>query len=174
MGKLKEELSLILAGRIGKNDITEITRHIHTLEEMDIVLRFLSDDEHRVRTNAAWVATHFSKGQINLLQPRLDHFIDLAMSTQDVSLRRLVLNIIEKLESKKDELRTDFLDFCLSHMLSPQETPGVQSLCMKLAYRQCQYYPELINEFKEYISSIDNGYAICIQSLRKKMLKELG
>ncbi len=170
----EKELSTTLARRIGKNDIQKITNKIHSLEEMEAVLRFLTHTDHKVSTNAAWVATHFTKEQTRLLQPRLNHFIDIVLQTHDVSLRRLVLNIIEKLETQEKDLRTDFLDFCLDHMLSPQETPGVQSLCMKLAFRQCQFYPELMNEFKEYLSTIDNGYAICIQSLRKKILKKLG
>lgn len=174
MEAFETELRKILPNRIGKNDIQKIVTRVHTLEEMEVVLQFLTDEEKRVRTNAAWVATHFPQQQIDLLQPKLNQFIDLVLSSEEVSLRRLVLTIIEKLEIKSEDLRTDFLDFCLSHMLLPQEAPGVQTLCMKLAYRQCQFYPELLNEFKEYLSSIDNGYAICIKSLRKKMLKILG
>ena len=49
-------------------------------------------------------------------------------------------------------MRTDFLDFCLLHMHMPEEPPGVQSLCMKLAHRMCLPYPELLHEFYETLS----------------------
>ena len=73
--------------------------------------------------------------------------IDLAISTPDTSLRRLVLALVERQPIDKETLRTDFLDFCLTHMVMLEEPPGVQALCMKLAHRMCSFYHELQHEF---------------------------
>ncbi|MCF0160425.1 MAG: hypothetical protein HUJ99_06505 [Bacteroidaceae bacterium] len=96
----------------------------------------------------------------------------LAMHTSNSSLRRLLLNVIERQTIQPQEMDADFLDFCFSHMVSPAETPGIQSLCMKLAFQQCRHYPELLHEFNETLSLMQDGYAVSVTTLRKKLLKQ--
>ena len=68
-------------------------------------------------------------------------------------------------------LRTDFLDFCLEHMASVGEPPGVQALCMKLAFRMCQFYPELSEELRRTLESMDaDSYKPAVVGLIKKIL----
>jgi hypothetical protein len=76
------------------------------------------------------------------------------MTTPDTPLRRLTLCLVEKQPILEEEINTDFLDFCLLHMRLIQEPPGVQALCMKLAYRMCSFYPELMHEFQVNLSII--------------------
>ena len=78
----------------------------------------------------------------------LNELTDQAMQTENSSVRRLTLNIIEHLTLEEDDLWTDFLDFCFEHMASIKQFPGIQTLCMKLAYRMCSFYPELMDELK--------------------------
>ena len=40
-------------------------------------------------------------------------------------------------------------------MVNPDEFPSIQSLCMKIAYRMCKFYPELMGEFMRTIESMD-------------------
>lgn len=54
-----------------------------------------------------------------------------------------------KQEFDKDGLRTDFIDFCMSRMLSATETVASKALCVKMAYKQCIHYEELIQELKQ-------------------------
>lgn len=85
---------------------------------------------------------------------------------------RLSLNIIERLKMDEDDLRTDFLDFCLEHMASVEELPGIQSLCMKLAYRMCMFYPELMGEFKVTLESMETEYyKPAVNCVRNRILK---
>lgn len=58
-------------------------------------------------------------------------------------------------ELREEDLRTDFLDFCLNHMIDPEEYPGIQSLCMKLAYRMAQFYPELMEELLRTVKGME-------------------
>jgi len=105
------------------------------------------------------------------LQEFLNEFIRQAMQTENSSVRRLSLNIIERLPMEEDDLRTDFLDFCLEHMASIEEYPGIQTLCMKLAYRMCQFYPELMDELQRTIEAMEiDYYKPAIKGLRKKIL----
>ena len=116
-----------------------------------LLLPCLAEEEDiRVARNAAWVLTHKPLSEIRMLPP--DRLIDLALTTSDTSLRRLVLCLVEKIPMSQEGMRTDLLDFCLLHMRLPQEPPGVQALCMKLAYSMCSPYPELLHEFQETLN----------------------
>ena len=84
---------------------------------------------------------------------------------------QLTLNIIERLEINDEDLQTDFLDFCLEHMVSIEEFPGVQTLCMKLAYRMCSFYPELMDELKLTLETMAiEYYKPAVKGLRQRIL----
>ena len=117
--------------------------------------QFMHSDDERVARNAFWTLTKATDKELSQLQPILNDLIDLALSTPSSSVRRLSLNIIERLDMKEDDLRTDFLDFCLEHMADTDELPGIQSISMKLAYRMCKFYPELLAEFKATLESME-------------------
>ena len=120
--------------------------------------RYVFDSDYRVARSALWGLT---KAKV----------IDQAMQTENSSVRRLTLNIIERLKMDKDDLRTDFLDFCYEHMVSIEEFPGIQTLCMKLAYRMCSFYPELMDELKRTLEAMEiDYYKPAVKCLRKRIL----
>jgi hypothetical protein len=120
--------------------------------------RFMFNIDAHVARNALWALTKATDKELEQLQPMLNEFIELAMQTKESAVRRLSLNIVERLKLTEDDLRTDFLDFCLEHMVSIEEFPGIQSLCMKIAYHMCRFYPELMDEFMRTIDSIELSY----------------
>ena len=120
--------------------------------------RFMHSDDGRVERNAFWVLTKATDQELSQLQGMLGELIDLALKTEHSAVRRLSLNIIERLKMEEDDLRTDFLDFCLEHMADVDELPGIQSISMKLAYRMCKFYPELLAEFKATLESMEPDY----------------
>lgn len=120
--------------------------------------RFMFNSDAHVARNALWALTKATDKELEQLQPMLNEFIELAMQTKESAVRRLSLNIVERLKLTEDDLRTDFLDFCLEHMADIEEFPGIQSLCMKIAYRMCRFYPELTDEFMRTIDSIELSY----------------
>ena len=106
------------------------------------------------------------------LQVIRNELIDQAMQTENSSVRRLTLNIIERLKMDEEDLRTDFLDFCFEHMVSMEEFPGIQTLCMKLAYRMCSFYPELMDELKRTLEAMEiDYYKPAVKGLRKRILR---
>ena len=130
---------------------------------------FSSDD--RVARSALWGLTKASKGELAQLQVLLNELIDQAMQTENSSVKRLTLNIIERLKLSEDDLRSDFLDFCLDHMTDVSEFPGIQAVCMKLAYRMCQFYPELMDELKRTLEAMEiEYYKPAVKGLRMKIL----
>ena len=118
-----------------------------------------------------WGLTKAKDEELSELQVILNELTDQAMQTENSSVRRLTLNIIERLKMDEDDLRTDFLDFCFEHMVSIEEFPGIQTLCMKLAYRMCSFYPELMDELKRTLEAIEiDYYKPAVKSLRKRIL----
>ena len=120
--------------------------------------QYAFSQDYRVARSALWGLTKARKEELSQLQVILNEFIDQAIRTENSSIRRLSLNIIERLEMSEEDLRTDFLDFCLDHMMDVEEFPGVQAVCMKLSYRMCKFYPELMDELKRTLEAMDIDY----------------
>ena len=133
--------------------------------------RYVFDSDYRVARSALWGLTKSTNEELSELQVILNELIDQAMQTENSSVRRLTLNIIERLSMDEDDLRTDFLDFCFEHMVCIEEFPGIQTLCMKLAYRMCTFYPELMNELKRTLEAMEiDYYKPAVKCLRKRIL----
>ena len=133
--------------------------------------RYIFDSDYRVARSALWGLTKATNEELSDLQVILNELIDKAMQTENSSVRRLTLNIIERLTLEEDDMRTDFLDFCFEHMVSIEEYPGTQTLCMKLAYRMCTFYPELMDELMRTLEAMEiDYYKPAVKGLRKKIL----
>ena len=133
--------------------------------------RYVFDSNYRMARSALWGLTKATNEELSELQVILNELIDQAMQTENSSVRRLTLNIIERLTLDEDDLRTDFLDFCFEHMVSVEEFPGIQTLCMKLAYRMCTFYPELMDELKRTLEVMEiDYYKPAVKCLRKRIL----
>ncbi len=150
----------------------EIYREVKaTGDFLGFAQRYVFDKDYRVARSALWGLTKATDEELSKLQVILDELIEQAIQTENSSLRRLTLNIIERLKMNEEDLRTDFLDFCLEHMASIEEFPGVQTLCMKLAYRMCCFYPELMDELKRTLEMMDiEYYKPAVKGLRQRIL----
>lgn len=133
--------------------------------------RFVFSSDYRVARSALWGLTKADKTELSQLEPMLNDFIDLAMQAENASVRRLSLNIVERLSMAEDDLRTDFLDFCFDRMVSIEEFPGIQAVCMKLAFRMCQFYPELADELRRTLEAMEiDYYKPAVKGVRKRIL----
>ena len=174
----------------------EIYREVRaTGDFLGFARRYVFDKDYRVARSALWGLTKATDEELSELQVTLNELTDQAMQTENSSVRRLTLNIIERLwvgelrsgarppvacyqrdarmrlTLEEDDLRTDFLDFCFDHMVSIEEFPGIQTLCMKLAYRMCSFYPELMGELKRTLEAMETAYyKPAVKCLRKRIL----
>lgn len=163
----KDSVLQRLRESLGGVEIRALAREV----PCSLLLPCLAEEDIRVARNAAWVLTHKSPTEIRTLPQ--DGLIDLSLTTPDRSLRRLTLCLVERQGIAAEEVRTDFLDFCLLHMRLPQEPPGVQALCMKLAHSMCSPYPDLVREFQETLSIMQPElYKPGVRHLINKMKKE--
>ena len=133
--------------------------------------RYAFDEDYRVARSALWGLTKASDMELSELQMMMNELIDQAMKTDNSSVRRLTLNVIERLTIHEDDLRTDFLDFCLEHLLNVEEFPGIQAVCAKLAFRMCKFYPELMDELIRTLEGMEiEYYKPAVKSIRNRIL----
>lgn len=162
-----------LSERIGMGDIHEIVNLSQQSDKRkqelyDLVLR----EDEKIGYHAAWVLTHFSPEANKWLYEKQDELIDEVMTCEHGGKRRVILNLLYK-QPFADPPRVDFLDFCLERMLSVKELPGVQSLCMKIAYELCRTIPELTQELKTILEMMEGELCPAIRSVRKNILKAI-
>ena len=133
--------------------------------------QFAFSQDYRVARSALWGLTKARKEELSQLQVILNELIDQAMLTDNSSVKRLSLNVVERLQFAEDDLRTDFLDFCFEHMIDVEEYPGIQSVCMKLAFRMCKFYPELMDELKRTLEAMEiDYYKPAVKCVRNRIL----
>ena len=156
-------------------DIKALAQRAHRDEKVrDGLFAEMCGDELREAYNAAWALTHLPKEDTIYIDTRREELVAFAVATPDTSLRRLSLVLLERLEWGRDDVRTDLLDFCLEHMMLPDEPYGVKALCMKLAYQQCRHYPELCAELKQSLLLMEpSELGAGVRHTRGKLLKLL-
>ncbi|MBR1769232.1 MAG: hypothetical protein IJ748_02125 [Bacteroidales bacterium] len=144
--ELKKELSKSLRLK----DIKFLSKNA---EKEDVFSLMFSRDK-RCSDNAAWLMTYLPKTENKFLEQKRNILIDAVLTTDNKTRLRLLLNLLERLDYKSEDLRTDFVDFCLKNSVSLLQSAGVQVLCLKLAYKQCVLYDELLSELYSTLSFI--------------------
>jgi len=162
-----------LSERIGMNDINEI---LHLISQSDRrkkeLYNLIFDKDEAIGYYATWIFTHLSSENNKWLYNKKDKLIDEVLVCKHGGKRRVILNLLYK-QPFAEPLRVDFLDFCLERMVSVQELPGVQSLCIKIAYELCRTTPELIQELKTILEMMEGDLCPAIRTVRKNILKAM-
>lgn len=162
-----------LSQRIGMGDIRELTQYTQGDDKRKQKLYdLIFDADDKVAYQAAWVLTHFSLSENEWLYSKQNELIDEVLVCKHPGKRRLILSLLFR-QPLANPPRVDFLDFCLERMISKQELPGVQSLCMKLAYELCRPIPELLQELKATLEMIEDDSVPSIRTVRKNVLKAM-
>lgn len=162
-----------LSARIGMDDIHQMLlltqeNDPQKQELYDLVF----DEDETIGYHAAWILTHFSPQDNKWLYDKQDELIDEVLICKHGGKRRVILNLLYK-QPFPDSPRVDFLDFCLERMISAGELPGVQSLCMKIAYELCRPIPELTQELKTTLEMMEGELCPAIRTVRKNILKAM-
>ncbi|QIK59191.1 hypothetical protein G7050_04770 [Dysgonomonas sp. HDW5A] len=162
-----------LSERIGMNDIHEILRLTHDSDsrKQELYNLVIGEDE-AIGYHATWILTHFSSEDNKWLYNKQDELIDEVLACKHGGKRRVILNLLYK-QPLANPPRVDFLDFCLERMISVKELPGVQSLCMKIAYELCRPIPELMQELKTMLEMMEGDLCPAIRATRKNILQAM-
>lgn len=174
-----EELRKRLSGRLHAADISELCRMAQDEagDEMKAgLLGFAGDEDRRVASNALWTFSYFDAPARRWLQTRQAELTDMALTAPDVTSRRLLLTLLEHQTFEAEALRTDFLNACLSRLVSDTEPVAIRSLSMKIAYKMCRHYPELLEELRMSIDMTASSPtdSAGLRSCRRKILRLIG
>ena len=86
-----------------------------------------------------------------------DYLIDRVLKERHKGKCRLLLTMLLRHEFEESELRTDFLNYCIDGIVNAAYPCSVRVLCIKLACRQCRFYPELTAELKSVLHILEKG-----------------
>ena len=167
----------ILGKRMSMNDIHEICFMTQS-EENDCrkaeLYELTLDEDNRIAANALWTFTHFSLADNEWLFVKHDDLIDRVLAEKNVTRLRLLLTLLLRQPFRKETLRTDFIDFCLSKITACSYPYAIRALCMKLAYEQMRFYPELLAELKATLEALSHEpLSPGLASARRQVLKHI-
>ena len=162
----------IIRSVLGEADAQAVYREVcKTGDFAGFARQYAFNEDCRVARNALWTLTKATGKEIAQLQPMMDELIDQALKTDNSSVRRLSLNVIDMLEMKEEDLRSDLYDFCLEHAVDVEELPGIQAISMKIAFRISTFYPELMAELKRILEGMEiEYYKPAVKSIRTRIL----
>lgn len=143
-------------------EIKAMARRAHTDAAMreGLFAAMLGDDRDEA-VHSAWALTHLPKTDNIHIAAHREELARLATTTADTSLRRITLALLERLDwimpdtDDVPQYYVALMDFCMEHMMMPDETYGVRALCMKLSYTLCLPYPELLEEIRQSLLLIE-------------------
>ena len=151
-------MKLQLNHRLSQSDIHELCaltqgERNNSLKEQ--LYQLTLDADRRVATNALWVFTHFALADNEWLYAKHDQLIDRCLNEKDATKLRLMLNLLLRQPFDEEAIRTDFIDFCLTQLADPKSPYAIRAQCIKLAYEQMKYWPELLNELRQTLMLIN-------------------
>ena len=150
-------MKTLLSHRLSMDGINDICLLVqgeqnHSLKEQ--LYQLTLDNDRRVATNALWVFTHFALADNEWLYAKHDQLIDRCLNEKDATKLRLMLNLLLRQPHTEEDIRTDFIDYCLMRLTDPKSPYAVRAQCIKLAYEQMRYWPELLNELRQTLEMI--------------------
>ena len=150
-------MKTLLTHRLSQSEIMQLcalTQGEHNDNLKEKLYQLTLDANRRVATNALWVFTHFSAVDNEWLYAKHDQLIDRCLKEKDTTKLRLMLNLLLRQPYTEEAIRTDFIDFCLTRLADTKSPYAVRAQCIKLAYMQMRYWPELLNELRQTLEMI--------------------
>ena len=150
-------MKTLLTHRLSQSEIKQLcasthgARNNHLKEEL---YQLTLDDDRRVAINALWTFTHFAADDNVWLFAKHDQLIDRSLKEHDTTKLRLMLNLLLSQPYTEEAIRTDFIDFCLARLTDARAPYAIRAQCIKLAYEQMKYWPELLDELRQTLEMI--------------------
>lgn len=167
----------LLAKRINMPEIRRVALWATGSRENIATLWSLAQSECRMTSvNALWTMTHLPATDAECLESMRNEMIDMLLSESDKSKKRLLLQLLRNQKYDADDIRTDFLDFCMSKINSECEPYAIRCFSIYAAYRICQHFPELIAELEEHLDmmqcqTLSPGLKSALRQTKTKIAK---
>ena len=150
-------MKTLLTHRLSQSEIKQLCASTHGARNNRLkeeLYQLTLDSDHRVAVNALWVFTHFALADNAWLYAKHNQLIDRCLNEKDVTKLRLMLTLLLRQPFDEEDIRTDFIDYCLMRLTDPKSPYAVRAQCIKLAYEQMRYWPELLNELRQTLEMI--------------------
>ena len=150
-------MKTLLTHRLSQSEIMQLcalTQGEHNDNLKEELYQLTLDANRRVAINALWTFTHFAAADNEWLYAKHDQLIDRCLNEKDATKLRLMLNLLLSQPYTEEDIRTDFIDFCLARITDARAPYAIRAQCIKLAYEQMKHWPELLNELRQTLDMI--------------------
>lgn len=164
----------ILLKPLSRNFLDDIIRStINDPDSFHIIYSLIWDRERKVSWRATWACEKISDAKPEWFGGKEDELISLLLNCNHDGMKRILLSILYKLPTP-EPVPVNLLDFSLQRMLDLKESAGVQSLCIKMAYKLCIKEPDLLYELKVYLENAEPGYySVAVRTCLKNILRRI-
>ena len=166
-----------LINRLSINDIYSLCLQTQGKENnclKEELYQLTLDENDRVAINALWTFTHFDKANNEWLISKHDDLIDRVLIENNETKSRLMLSLLLRQPFEEESLRSVFIDFCIAKITACSQPYAIRCYCMKLAYEQMKYYPELLTELKAAIDMLEQEpLSPGLTSAKKQVMKKI-
>lgn len=172
---MAEDMKSLLSGKINIPEIRMAASWVAATPENRASLWSLAHNcDRRTSANALWVMTHLPASEAEWLHSLQDELIDMLLRETDTGKKRMLLQLLKVQDYEPDNIRTDFLDFCMSKINSECEAYAVRCFSIYTAFRMCRHFPELIAELEQHLDmmssqSLSPGLKSALRHIRAKI-----
>lgn len=169
----------LLSGRINVAQVRELAIWSSGNPDRLTRLRKLTDStDSRISLNALWVIAHLPDSDTGWLMSWRDDMIGSLLMETNTGKKRLLLQILRDLNYDADNIRSDFLDFCMSKINSECEPYAIRCYCIYIAFKMCSHYTELLAELDEHLDMmsyqpLSPGLNSALRQTKEKIKKHL-
>lgn len=167
-----------LAVKINLNEVKAISRWASLSDgNKDFLWRMSLSDDRRTSVNSMWALTHMPESESPWLRGLQPHLIIRLLSEQDISKKRILLQLLREQDFDPDSpLTIRLLDYCFSKINSECEPYAIRCFSIYVAYKICRSYPELISELEEYLNllslqALSPGLKSALRQTRQRISK---
>ena len=170
-------MKTLLAHRLSQSEIKQLCALTHGARNNHLkegLYQLTLDDDRRVAVNALWTFTHFTADDNVWLFAKHDQLIDRCLNEKDATKLRLILTLLLRQPFDEETIRTDFIDFCLARITDARAPYAIRAQCIKLAYEQMRYWPELLDELRQTLDLIScEPLSPGLRSAWKQVMKKI-
>ena len=170
-------MKTLLTHRLSQSEIKQLcalTQGEHNDNLKEELYQLTLDANRRVTINALWTFTHFAADDNVWLFAKHDQLIDRCLNEKDATKLRLMLNLLLSQPYTEEDIRTDFIDFCLARLTDTRAPYAIRAQCIKLAYEQMKYWPELLDELRQTLEMIScEPLSPGLRSAWKQVMKKI-
>lgn len=170
-------MKTLLTHRLSQSEIMQLCALTHGARNNHLkegLYQLTLDDDRRVAVNALWTFTHFVADDNVWLFAKHDQLIDRSLKEHDTTKLRLMLNLLLSQPYTEEDIRTDFIDFCLARITDARAPYAIRAQCIKLAYEQMRHWPELLDELRQTLEMIScEPLSPGLRSAWKQVMKKI-